>query len=373
MQKCRIGFDPALPSEVLEVELGDIATKVAWPRFDDARETYETKETGLEGKRPNSNTIRKYIVEASALPLLSQDEERKLFRRYIRGRNLVVRDRIICHNLRLVISVAKHYVDHGLDFLDLIQEGNLGLMRSIEKFDVERGFRFSTCAILWIRNSIMLAIANNGQTIRFPVRVSESIRSLGKFEASFIHKNGRRPSTEELADLSGVDTKKARRLQVMKRNLHNIASFEEAVLVPKRDSEDLTIGSLVSDRTSWQSSFLAEARLEFALALRDLGKLKSRLARWYLPRDMEIYLCRYGLFNGSFEQQTLEQVATTFGMSREHVRQIVLGINRRLRKNPKEMQGLSRRLSQLSELSTVVSETGRSIKTSDKFFLSGGG
>jgi RNA polymerase primary sigma factor len=360
MQESLADFGPELPSEVSEEELPEIATDAAWPGFDALEEAEENEET-FKGNGQSDDITRKYMVEAGALPILNRQQERELFDLYVKNRDPEIGKKIICHNLRLVISVAKRYCNRGLDFLDVIQEGNLGLMKALEKFEPERGLKFSTYAVWWIRQSITRALVDMGQTVRLPVNLTEKLSSMNRAYFTLKKKTGHDPSDEEVAALMGVTVKKVRGLRLVKRNFQDITSLDAALLNPEGDGETDPVGDFVQDRRSGRSSLLSEASLELTEALRDLTKLKSRLARITSQRNAEIYLTFYGFEDHSFVNRTLGQVASSFGLTRERVRQIVVKINRQLRKTNQEMRSLSRRILELSELAMVVPKNGHGV------------
>ena len=287
------------------------------------------------------DTVGLYLKEMSRVPLLSNEEEVDLATRLERGnlaekkleklrinasekrRNKLIgqmedgkaaRDHLIKANTRLVVSIAKRYIGRGVPFLDLIQEGNLGLMKAVEKFDYRRGYRFSTYATWWIRQTITRAIADQGRTIRVPVHMSDRIRRLYKVAHEFEQRHGRKPVPEELAEILEIEPRKVQwMLKVSWRPL----SLER----PVGEEEDSELGSFIEDEstpTPTQTAFqnLLSDKVEEVLATLS-------------PREARVLRLRFGLQNG--RAYTLEEVGQKFGLTRERIRQIEGKALRRLR------------------------------------------
>jgi len=289
----------------------------------------------------SDDTVGLYLKEMARVPLLSTEEEVSLARRIERGRQAesrlskldgncppkkrteyharildmrAARDHLIKANTRLVVSIAKKYMARGVPFLDLIQEGNLGLMKAVEKFDYQRGFRFSTYATWWIRQTITRAIADQGRTIRVPVHMSDRIRRLYKVARELEQDMGRKPTPEEIAHEMGVD---ARKVQWMMRVSWRPLSLE----TPVGEEEDSELGAFVEDEATPTPTQSAYQNL-----LRD--KIEEVLAT-LSPREARILRLRFGLHNG--RAYTLEEVGQKFGLTRERIRQIEGKALRRLR------------------------------------------
>jgi RNA polymerase primary sigma factor len=239
--------------------------------------------------------------------------ERERLQKVIREAK-IARDHLIEANTRLVVSIAKKYMGRGVPFLDLIQEGNLGLMKAVEKFDYRRGFRFSTYATWWIRQTITRAIADQGRTIRVPVHMSDRIRRLYKAARQLEQEHGRKPTPEEIAVEMGIEPRKVQwMLKVSWRPL----SLEQ----PVGEEEDSELGSFIEDEgvpTPTQSAYdnLLREKVEEVLAT-------------LTPREARILRLRFGLQNG--RNYTLEEVGQKFGLTRERIRQIEGKALRRLR------------------------------------------
>lgn len=288
------------------------------------------------------DTVGLYLKEMARVPLLTTEEEVDLAMRIERGLEAeeelaklngnanarkqrsqlkheiedarAARDHLIKANTRLVVSIAKKYMSRGVPFLDLIQEGNLGLMKAVEKFDYHRGYRFSTYATWWIRQTITRAIADQGRTIRVPVHMSDRIRRLYKVARQMEQELGRKATPEEIGERLGVDERK---VQWMMRVSWRPLSLE----TPVGEEEDSELGSFVEDETTPTPTQSAYQNL-----LRDkIEEVLSTLS----PREARILRLRFGLHNG--RPYTLEEVGQKFGLTRERIRQIEGKALRRLR------------------------------------------
>jgi len=289
----------------------------------------------------SDDTVGLYLKEMARVPLLTTEQEVDLATRIERGNFSEIdlaksngrlnakhraelngyiqdaraaRDHLIKANTRLVVSIAKKYMGRGVPFLDLIQEGNLGLMKAVEKFDYHRGYRFSTYATWWIRQTITRAIADQGRTIRVPVHMSDRIRRLYKVARQLEQDLGRKPTPEEIADVMEID---ARKVQWMMRVSWRPLSLE----TPVGEDEDTELGSFVEDDSTPTPTQSAYQNL-----LRD--KIEDVLAT-LSPREARILRLRFGLQNG--RPYTLEEVGQKFGLTRERIRQIEGKALRRLR------------------------------------------
>ncbi|MBP9040608.1 MAG: sigma-70 family RNA polymerase sigma factor [Anaerolineaceae bacterium] len=290
----------------------------------------------------SDDTIGLYLKEMSRVPLLKMDEEMEIARRIEYGRSckceldryngscppekklelqaavedgIQAREHLIKANTRLVVSVAKKYIGRGVPFLDLIQEGNLGLMKAVEKFDYHRGFRFSTYATWWIRQTITRSIADQGRTIRVPVHMVDRIRQLYKLTHEMEQQLGRLPNNDEIAER--MDTTKSK-VEWMQRVSLLPLSLESPI---NDDEEDSELGQFVEDQltpTPIQSAYTKLLREKIEEVLDTLP-----------PREARILRLRFGLENG--HNYTLEEVGEKFGLTRERIRQIESKALRRLR------------------------------------------
>ncbi len=259
-----------------------------------------------EGKRSPENPIRTYFDEIARVPLLTKEEEVELAKRIEAG-DEEAKKKLAEANLRLVVSIAKKYRGCGLPFLDLIQEGNLGLMKAVEKFDWRKGYKFSTYATWWIRQAILRAITNRSRTIRVPTHINELIRKIHEAEREHIKEHGSGPTLEELAE--ELDTT-VDNIVKAKRTAQYTASLDTPI---GYDEEGAVLGDFIEDEDA-----VSPTRETFReLLIQEIRKaLKERLT----PRERRVLELRYGLDGNP--PKTLDEVGEIFGISRERVRQI---------------------------------------------------
>ncbi|HEX4104448.1 MAG TPA: sigma-70 family RNA polymerase sigma factor [Candidatus Paceibacterota bacterium] len=258
----------------------------------------------FEGDVPDA--VQMYLKEIGRTPLLTKDEERELAKRAEKG-DEDARQRLMKANLRLVVSIAKRYVNRTphLSILDLIQEGNIGLSRAVEKFDYRRGFKFSTYATWWIRQAITRALADQSRTVRIPVHMVETISKYTQVRRQLIQELGRDPLAEEIAAEMGIDVDKVRHIQKISQEVLSIET-------PIGDEEDSTLSDFIPDeRNATPSQLTARAML------RDLIK---EIMVDLSEREQQILKMRFGLEDGI--SHTLEEVGKAFGVTRERIRQI---------------------------------------------------
>ena len=271
---------------------------------------------------PTVDALQQFLDGIAETPLLTADEEMALAKRIERG-DLDAKDHMTRANLRLVVSIAKRYRNQGLPFLDLIQEGSIGLVRAVEKFDYRKGFKFSTYATWWIRQAISRAIADKARTIRIPIHIDNVLKKLDGAQRKLEAQGDRDPTVEEIADLAGVDPLEA---DVIMRAAQPLVSLEK----PVGDGLDAAeFGELIPDEST-MSPF--DAALE-SLMSQQLHAVLDHLSY----RDRRVIELRYGL--GGDEPRTLEQVAKLFSLTRERTRQIEESALRRL-STLAEAQGL---------------------------------
>jgi len=268
---------------------------------------------------PSADTLRQYLNAIGRVPLLSGEEEVCLAKRIERG-DMAAKQHMVEANLRLVVSIAKSYVGRGLTLLDLIQEGSVGLIRAVEKFDYRRGFKFSTYATWWIRQAVSRAIADQGRTIRIPVHVGERLNRLMGLERQLTQRLGREPTAEELAQALDSSPSKVRHM------LH-MAQEPLSLEKPVGQQDEAPLGDFVEDAEAspWERA---------SLAMRTEGI--RRLLEALPTREREVLELRYGLRG---ERLTLEQVGRIMNVTRERVRQIETRTLEKLRELP-EAQGL---------------------------------
>ena len=257
--------------------------------------------------------VKMYLKDIGRVPLLSAEEEVELAKR-MQEDDAAAKKRLSEANLRLVVSIAKRYVGRGMLFLDLIQEGNLGLMKAVEKFDYQKGFKFSTYATWWIRQSITRAIADQARTIRIPVHMVETINKLTRVQRVLLQELGREPTPEEIAEKMGVTEERVREIQ-------KIAQDPVSLETPIGEEEDSHLGDFIEDeKTVTPSDSVATTMLKEQL----LGVLDT-----LTPREEKVLRLRYGIDDG--KPRTLEEVGKEFNVTRERIRQIEAKALRKLR------------------------------------------
>ena len=257
--------------------------------------------------------VRMYLKEMGKVPLLSADEEIEIARQVEAG-NEQAREKLAEANLRLVVSIAKRYVGRGMLFLDLIQEGNLGLIKAVEKFDYTKGYKFSTYATWWIRQAITRAIADQARTIRIPVHMVETIHKLSRVKRQLVQTLGRDPSPDEIAEAMDVSVERV-------REIIKIAQDPVSLETPIGEEEDSHLGDFIPDDDIPLPSDAAAA----TLLKEQLMQVLSTLT----PREEKVLRLRFGIDDG--RQRTLEEVGKEFNVTRERIRQIEAKALRKLR------------------------------------------
>lgn len=257
--------------------------------------------------------VKVYLKEIGRVPLLTPEEETALAMRIIEG-DSYAKKRLSEANLRLVVSIAKRYVGRGMQFLDLIQEGNLGLIKAVEKFDYTKGFKFSTYATWWIRQAITRAIADQARTIRIPVHMVETINKVKKVSSQLLHKNGHEPTAEEIADELAMPVDKV-------REILRVAQEPVSLETPIGEEEDSHLGDFIPDDDAPAPADAASHTLLKEQLDEVLGSLTDR--------ESKVLRLRFGLEDG--RPRTLEEVGKEFDVTRERIRQIEAKALRKLR------------------------------------------
>jgi RNA polymerase primary sigma factor len=267
----------------------------------------------LEKEVSMDDPVKVYLKDIGKVALLSTEEETELAEKMMQGDEWA-KKRLSEANLRLVVSIAKRYVGRGMHLLDLIQEGNLGLMKAVEKFDYTKGFKFSTYATWWIRQAITRAIADQARTIRIPVHMVETINKLIKISRQLLQDLGREPTPEEIAEAMGITVEKVVEIQT-------IAQDPVSLETPIGEEEDSNLGTFIEDEKSASPSDV----VAFAMLKKQLISILDTLT----PREEKVLRLRYGIDDG--KPRTLEEVGKEFNVTRERIRQIEAKALRKLR------------------------------------------
>ena len=257
--------------------------------------------------------VKVYLKEIGRVPLLSAEEEVELAIRMSEG-DVAAKKRLSEANLRLVVSIAKRYVGRGMQFLDLIQEGNLGLIKAVEKFDHTKGFKFSTYATWWIRQAITRAIADQARTIRIPVHMVETINKVKKVNSQLLHENGHEPTNEQIAEKLEMPVEKVREIM-------RVAQEPVSLETPIGEEEDSHLGDFIPDEDAPAPSDVAS----HTMLKEQLAEVLSTLT----PCEEKVLRLRFGLEDG--RSRTLEEVGKEFNVTRERIRQIEAKALRKLR------------------------------------------
>ena len=294
--------------------------------LEDEKEDAEDEEIKLEDfsdlKGFNiDDPVKMYLKEIGKIPLLSADEERILAENMEAG-DIEAKKKLAETNLRLVVSIAKRYVGRGMQFLDLIQEGNMGLMKAVEKFDFRRGIKFSTYATWWIRQAITRSIADQARTIRIPVHMVETINKLVRIERQLVQELGREPTNEEISEHMGIEVDKV-------NEIRKIAQEPVSLETPIGEEDDSHLGDFIEDETA----IAPDEAANFSMLKEQLNQVLSTLS----DREKKVLELRFGLNDGT--PRTLEEVGKEFEVTRERIRQIEAKALRKL-KHPSRSQKL---------------------------------
>jgi len=311
-------------------EIATLGIEIVEEAVKDEKPEVEAEEVPMPAGLALDDPVRMYLKEIGRVPLLSMDDEKRLAMAIEAGEkealkngtadNVIVfagedaKRRLTEANLRLVVSIAKKYVGRGMLFLDLIQEGNLGLIRAVEKFDYRKGYKFSTYATWWIRQAITRALADQARTIRIPVHMVETINRLIKISRQLLQELGRDPTVEEIAGEMGLTPEKVR--EVIK-----ISQEPISLETPIGEEEDSHLGDFIEDQEA-----VAPAEAASVMLLKE--KMQDVLKN-LTERERKVLVLRFGLEDG--HQRTLEEVGQEFGVTRERIRQIEAKALRKLR------------------------------------------
>lgn len=298
------------------IEADDEFSEASIDIQDEDVEVEEQLLPGADEPGSSSDPIRLYLREIGAIPLLKASEEIELARQIEQGgaAGVIAKRKLVRANLRLVVSIAKKYSNRGMQLLDLIQEGNLGLIRAAEKFDYERGYKFSTYATWWIRQAITRSIADQARTIRIPVHMVDTINRIKKVTRQLAQERGRKPSEEEIAEVMEISVSKLR--EIVKMSAEPV-SLE----TPIGKEENTRLGDLIED----VGSETPASSITQELLRQDIIAVMASLS----ARERDVLRLRFGLDDG--RQRTLEEVGQLFGVTRERIRQIEAKALRKLR------------------------------------------
>lgn len=317
-----IDFDPEQLEKFYD-SLETIGVEIVEDDFDDIPlEDIEIAVTGSSPATPEDTSadniaiddpVKVYLKEIGRVPLLTPEEEIDLAIRISKG-DAVAKKRLSEANLRLVVSIAKRYLGRGMQFLDLIQEGNLGLIKAVEKFDYTKGFKFSTYATWWIRQAITRAIADQARTIRIPVHMVETINKVKKVSSQLLHTNGHEPTADEIAEELEMSVDKVREIM-------RVAQEPVSLETPIGEEEDSHLGDFIPDDDAPAPADAASHTL--------LKEQLSEVLDTLTPREEKVLRLRFGLEDG--RSRTLEEVGREFNVTRERIRQIEAKALRKLR------------------------------------------
>ena len=323
-------FYDVLEAAHVEIDVSDVLDLIGTAELDNPTlgemeaieaEALEVSDKQLEEEYENAkldDPVRMYLKEIGKIPLLTPEEEFEVAKDLVsedeKARD-AARKRMSEANLRLVVSIAKRYVGRGMQLLDLIQEGNLGLMKAVEKFDYTKGFKFSTYATWWIRQAITRSIADQARTIRIPVHMVETINRIVRVNRQLQQKLGREPRPEEIAKELGISVSKV-------QEIIKIAQEPVSLESPIGEEEDSHLGDfLEDDKTPPPSQIVAESMMKQTL---------SDVLHMLTPREEQVIRMRYGLDDG--QQRTLEEVGKAFNVTRERIRQIEVKALRKIKR-----------------------------------------
>ena len=310
--------DDAIVDDVIVSALGDIDEPALEELEDEEEDDEDVLNQGQYFDDASDDSVRLYLREIGKIPLLNSEEELALAQRVVAG-DKKAKDKMAEANMRLVVSIAKRYSGRGLDFLDLIQEGNTGLLRAVEKFDPDKGFKFSTYATWWIRQAITRAIADQARTIRIPVHMVETINKLLRTQRRMTQELNREPTIEELAKELEMEPDKVEYVIKIKQDITSL----DAGVGRDGEDEDSVLGDFIED----EDGATPEESATSQLLKEQVQSILSSLS----DREQKIVKMRFGLENG--KSHTLEEVGQEFAVTRERIRQIEAKALAKLRKH----------------------------------------
>jgi len=296
----------------LGIEVVDVKDQMIWQKKDEDEDEQKVEKT-INLKEISNDSVRMYLSEIGKVALLTAAEEIKLSKSIRKG-DPVAKQKLAEANLRLVVSIAKKYIGRGLSFLDLIQEGNIGLFRAVEKFDYRRGFKFSTYATWWIRQAITRAIADQARTIRIPVHMVETINKLTHTQRRLVQELGREPLPEEIAVEMDMDVRKVRHIQKISQDIISLEA-------PVGTEEDSRLGDFIEDSEALSPSEVTNRQI--------LKENIHDMLQYLTEREQKIIKMRFGLIDG--RTHTLEEVGKEFNVTRERIRQIEAKVLQKLK------------------------------------------
>ena len=305
--------------DAIEAQGIEIVEDMGEIKIDEIELSYEESKDENAGTQSSEQSVtiddpvKVYLKEIGRVPLLTSEEEVELAIRISDG-DVQAKQRLSEANLRLVVSIAKRYLGRGMQFLDLIQEGNLGLIKAVEKFDYTKGFKFSTYATWWIRQAITRAIADQARTIRIPVHMVETINKVKKVQSQLLHQNGHEPSPDEIAEEIDMPVDKVREIM-------RVAQEPVSLETPIGEEEDSHLGDFIPDNDAPAPADAAS----HTMLREQLSDVLSTLT----PREEKVLRLRFGLEDG--RSRTLEEVGKEFNVTRERIRQIEAKALRKLR------------------------------------------
>lgn len=281
-----------------EDDADDILCKVEDPKVQESLNSVNT-----------DDSVRIYLQQIGKIPLLSAEEELDIAKKIKNEHCEFSKDILVNANLRLVVSIAKKYIGRGLSFLDLIQEGNIGLMKAAERFDYEKGYKFSTYATWWIQQSITRAIADKARAIRLPIHMIESLNKIKKTTIDLTTELGRTPTKQEIAYKLGITVAK---LNQIVKSAQSTISIETPAGNSQKDDSTKIADYIVDESTETPDSRVSQESM-----LEDIQKMLKQL----MPKERDVLIMRYGLDNNG-EKKTLDEIGSHYGVSRERIRQI---------------------------------------------------